>query len=80
MDLKLGCLFSACSMLKHQIFSISISFSVLKFWNPASLQFFEQTNRCIAFNIKINSYNLNVGGWGKGIEDIVGNDAGYQHE
>ena len=43
--------------------------------------FCEQTKRwCTAFNIKINSYKLNVGGWGKGIEDIVGNDAGYQHE
>ena len=80
MDLKLGCLFYACSILKHQIFSIFISFSVLKFWNPASYNNFEQTNRYTAFNLRINSYKPNVGGWGKGIEDIVGNDAGYQHE
>ena len=52
----------------------------LDFHNPASSSFEETTDSCTCcsqYEDKSNSYNLNVGRWGKGIEDIVWNDVGY---
>ena len=58
----------------------SILSKFFNFHNPASSSFEETTDSCTCcsqYNDKSNSYNLNARGWGKGIEDIVGNDDGY---